>query len=118
MITWYTNYIKHRSCYTKLGKKSLTTYLHKGTPQGGVFSPKAWNLAFDHLLSFFDNNPTLAIVFADDGSLLVSGPDPHTLAIIAQTSINKAVAWGKLRGLSFSHFKSTATLFHRKIFPL
>jgi hypothetical protein len=43
MITWYTNYIKNRSCFTKLGNESLTTCLHKGTPQGGVFSPIAWN---------------------------------------------------------------------------
>jgi hypothetical protein len=113
MINWYTNYIKNRSCYTKLGNKSLTTYLHKGIPQGGVFSPIAWNLAFDDLLSAFENDPTLAIGFADDGSLLISGPDPYTLVNIAQTSINTAVAWGKLSGLSFSHSKSTATLFHR-----
>jgi hypothetical protein len=114
MITWYTNYINNRSCYTKLGNVSLTTYLHQGTPQGGVFSPIAWNLAFDDFLSAFDNGPTLAIGFADDGSLLISGPDPYTLANIAQTSINTAVAWGKLRGLNFSHSKSTATLFHRR----
>jgi hypothetical protein len=41
MITWYTNYIKSRSCYTKLGDAKTTIYLHKGTPQGGVFSPIA-----------------------------------------------------------------------------
>ena len=114
MITWYTNYIKNRSCFTKLGNACLTIYLHKGTPQGGVFSPIAWNLAFDDLLSAFDDDPTLAIGFADDGSLLISGPDHFTLANLAQTSINKAVAWGKLRGLSFSHSKTTAILFHRK----
>ena len=114
MITWYTKYIKNRSCYTKLGNAKTTIYLHKGTPQGGVFSPIAWNLAFDDLLSAFDGGPTLAIGFADDGSLLISGPDPYTLVNLAQTNINKAVAWGKQRGLKFSHSKTTAILFHRK----
>jgi hypothetical protein len=71
----------------------------------------AWNLAFDDL-STFDNGPTLAIEFADDGTLLVSGP--FSLINKAQTSNNKAVLWGKLRGLNFSHSKTTAILFHRK----
>jgi hypothetical protein len=65
-------------------------------------------------LSAFDGGPTLAIGFADDGSLLISGPDPYTLVNLAQTNINKAVAWGKQRGLKFSHSKTTAILFHRK----
>jgi hypothetical protein len=66
MMTGYTNYIKNKSCYTQLGNASLVIYLHKGTPQGGVFSPVAWNLAFNDLLSALDGDPTLAIGFADD----------------------------------------------------
>jgi hypothetical protein len=33
MITWYTNNIKNRSCFTKLGNAYIVIYLHKGTSQ-------------------------------------------------------------------------------------
>jgi hypothetical protein len=59
-------------------------------------------------LSAFDGGPTLAIGFADNRSLLISGPDPYTLANLAQTNKDKAVAWGKQIGLKFSHSKTTA----------
>ena len=114
MINWYINYITNRSCQVTLGHSSLTRFLTQGTPQGGVFSPIAWNLAFDSLLSIFDGGPTFAIGWADDGCLLISGPDPHTLADIAQDSINKAMAWAALRGLTFSHSKTKVILFSKK----
>jgi hypothetical protein len=43
-----------------------------------VFSPIAWNLAFDDFLFIFDEGPSLAICFSDDGYLLITDPDPIT----------------------------------------
>jgi hypothetical protein len=98
MISWYTNYIINRSCYNQLGNASLVINFHKDTPQGELFSFVARNLALNDLLSAFDNDPALAIGFANDSSLLVPDPDPFTLAIIAQTSIKKVVEWEKCGG--------------------
>ena len=50
MTQWYINYMKTRSCQSTLFGVTVARYLNKGTPQGGVFSPIAWNLAFDSLL--------------------------------------------------------------------
>ena len=114
IVHWYTNYIQNRSCTITFGASKIKRYLNKGAPQGGVFSPIAWNLAFDDLLLAFDLDPTFAIGWADDGCLITTGPDPTTLANLSQKAINTAVQWGKLRGLEFSHNKTSAILFHRK----
>jgi ribonuclease HI len=114
MITWYINYMKTRSCQSTLFDSTITRFLHKGTPQGGVFSPIAWNLAFDSLLKLFDRSNVLIIGFADDGTILISGPDPTTLVHIAQEALNKISQWGIAHGLTFSPSKTKAVLFHRK----
>ena len=114
MITWYINYMKTRSCQSTLFNSTIVRFLHKGTPQGGVFSPIAWNLAFDSLLKLFDRSNVLIIGFADDGTILISGPDPTTLVYIAQEALNKISQWGADHGLTFSPSKTNAVLFHRK----
>ena len=114
MITWYINYMKTRSCQSTLFDSTIVRFLNKGTPQGGVFSPIAWNLAFDSLLKLFDRSNVLIIGFADDGTILISGPDPTTLVHIAQEALNKISRWGIDHGLTFSPSKTNAVLFHRK----
>ena len=93
---------------------TIVRFLNKGTPQGGVFSPVAWNLAFDSLLRLFDRSNVLIIGFADDGTILISGPDPTTLVFIAQEALDKISRWGLDNGLKFSPSKTTAVLFHKK----
>ena len=75
MTQWYTNYMNSRACQTTLFNTTVTRFLKKGTPQGGVFSPIAWNLIFDSLLQLFDNTNIFIIGFADGGTILISRPD-------------------------------------------
>jgi ribonuclease HI len=114
MTSWYINYMRTRSCQSTLFDSTIVRFLTKGTPQGGVFSPVAWNLAFDSLLRLFDRSNVLIIGFADDGTILISGPDPTTLVMIAQEALNKISQWGTNHGLQFSPTKTSAVLFHRK----
>ena len=114
MVTWYINYMTSRSCQSTLFDSTILRFLQKGTPQGGVFSPIAWNLAFDSLLRLFDHSNILIIGFADDGTILISGPDPNTLVLIAQEALDKISRWGVDHGLQFSPSKTTSVLFHRK----
>ena len=99
MTRWYINYMKSRSCQSTLFGVTVSRFLSKGTPQGGVFSPIAWNLAFDSLLKMFDGTGVYIIGFADDGLILLSGPDMHTLANLAQQALNRITQWGQIRGL-------------------
>ena len=114
MVTWYINYMTSPSCQSSLFDSTIHRFLRKGTPQGGVFSPIAWNLAFDSLLKHFDHSNVLIIGFADDGTILISGPDPNTLVHIAQEALDKISKWGTDHGLQFSPTKTTSVLFHRK----
>ncbi len=79
-----------------------------------MFHPIAWNLAFDDLLYFVDDNPSLSIGFTNDGTLLTSSPDPKTLTHLAQSAVLKATLWSSLRGITISHSKTNLILFHRK----
>ena len=82
-----------------------------------MLSPLIWNLAFDDLLSRFDEGPVHIKGFADDAALLVCGPDPYTLVQLMQRAINKANAWGLSKGLTFSHEKTVAVIFSHKCNP-
>ncbi len=58
-------------------------------------------VALGDFLSSFDDDPSLALGFAEDGSILTSGPDPETLTHLAQSALLKALFWSSLRGLTF-----------------
>jgi hypothetical protein len=76
-----------------------------------VLSPVVWNLAFDELLKMFNTGPVKIVGFADDAALLITGPDPQTLAGLGQAAVNKAVDWGKSNGLTFGAAKTVTVLF-------
>ena len=73
-----------------------------------------WNLCFDELLEALHRGPATCVGYADDGLLLVSGPDPSALADTIRPLLQKAVEWGRKYGLRFSPEKTKAMLFTRK----
>ena len=105
--TWYGNFLDNRSC--KAGE--MVRYLTRGTPQGGVLSPKVWNMIFDGLLELFRSGPIKAVGFADDGLLLIRGKDLGTMTSLMTAAIRKVTEWGQLCGLSFSAEKTTVVAF-------
>ncbi len=48
-------------------------FLTRGTPQGGVLSPIAWNIAFESLLHIFSKGQVKICGFADDACLITTG---------------------------------------------
>lgn len=111
IVSWFGQYLNNRYITTDINGVTARRKLTKGTPQGGVLSPVIWNLAFDELLDIFKTGPVKCVGFADDAALLISGPDPHTLAALGQTAVNKAVNWGRKNGLTFGSDKTVAVLF-------
>ena len=61
---------------------------------------KYWNLIFDSFLDLFKTGPVRAIGFADDGALVIKGPDPSTLASVMQQSLAKVQEWSESRNCS------------------
>jgi ribonuclease HI len=111
IVSWFGQYLNNRYITTDINGVKARRKLTKGTPQGGVLSPVVWNLAFDELLDIFKTGPVKIVGFADDAALLITGPDPVTLAGLGQTAVNKAVNWGKSNGLEFGAAKTVAVLF-------
>ena len=114
ILAWYTHYLHNRTCYSSLGKETVTVQVAKGTPQGGVLSPPGWNMNYDTLLQLIIEAGIDATGFADDLLAGIEGNNPEQLVAELQTVLNNIVAWGNNCGLKFSPTKSTAILFHRK----
>ena len=112
IINWYGHYLRGRTVNIEYKGLKKTRFLTRGTPQGGVFSPLAWNLGFDSLLKLFDDDVVEAIGFADDCALLIEGIDPMTLRSIAIRAMKKAFDWGQSKGLKFGAAKTVVVLFH------
>ena len=102
---------------TKINGIRVSSFLTKGTPQGGVLSPVMWNIAFDGLLEIFSKGPVTCIGFADDAALVNTGSYANTLVAEAQSAVNKATDWGKENGLEFSPAKTAVILFARNKKP-
>jgi hypothetical protein len=114
-LGWYENYLFSRAISVKTSiKNKIIRSAKKGTPQGGCLSDIAWNVNFDEVPALFDNSPITATMFADDGSLVVKGPDLPTLISLLQSAIQKVENWGNENGLKFSQAKSIAVIFTRK----
>ena len=112
---WYQDYLFHRTATAEFRGRKVTAILKKGIPQGGVLSPIIWNISFDDFLNLFRTGPVRALGYADDGSLVVCGPDPHTLISLLQKALNKALNWGTRAGLTFSLEKTVAVVFTHKL---
>ncbi len=48
-INWYRSYLKYRTVTINQEGVKVKRFLTRGTPQGGLLSPLAWNLAFESL---------------------------------------------------------------------
>ena len=79
--------------------------------------PIGWNIVFDILLELLNEGPTVAVGFADDGTVLVSGVDPKTLRSIMQKALRKAEQWAEMAGVHFSVEKTVYMLFTNKYKP-
>ena len=115
LIRWYQQYLISREILVHHGGVEVKRQLTRGTPQGGVLSPLAWNLTFESFLSLFqDRDEVKVVAYADDAGLVVTGSDPKVLVQLMQTAVNKALAWGDSVGLQFSPPKTEAMLFTRR----
>ena len=65
-VDWYEAYLALRTATVTMHGIKTTRWIPKGSPQGGVYSPTFWNIAFDELLAILNNNGGRGVGFADD----------------------------------------------------
>ncbi len=74
-----------------------------------------WNLSFDGLLNqFSETGPVPICGFADDVCLVTSAWSDDSAVRKMQAAVDKAIAWGRNHGLSFSPRKTIAMFFSLK----
>ena len=113
-INWYKYYLKNRHIVVHHNGVYLERSLELGTPQGGVLSPTMWNLVFDSFLNLYENGFVKANGFADDGALYTQGKNPNLMLHRMQMAVDRAIEWGKEKGLTFAPQKTVVVLFSRK----
>ena len=92
------------------------SYIHRGTPQGGVLSPLMWNLALDRLLDKLQKeHPEVCIVaYADDLAISISGIDPDTISILMTAVLRTILGWCLENKLDVNPSKTEVMLFTRR----
>ena len=103
-------YLRGRQTYVEFrGSKSKFRKMHQGVPQGGVLSPTLFNLYMTNMPPPPDK--TKLVTYADDSSVLLSGPKIDPLCKILNEYLTDLKQWFLHRNLQISAPKSSATLF-------
>ena len=114
VINWYDQLLRNRVIKTDLKGCRITRRPTRGTPQGGILSPVAWNVALDLLMRKFVNKPIKPRAYADDIFVHIGGVDLPTMVSQIQKVINEIVEWGNGNNLYFNPGKTVAVIFTRR----
>jgi len=110
IIKYLSNYFKGRQAYIVLqNTESRKFKLKTGVPQGGVLSPKLFNLYMSDLAKPPEN--VELEVYADDMNTLSSNNDYHIAEHNLQPYLNEIFEWTELNDLKLNASKSSTTLF-------
>ena len=114
MIRWYESYLKNRVATATIQNTTVVRTITKGTPQGGVWSSLAWNLAIDHILHKFNKEPFTTVGFADDLCIILRGIDCNVMMELLQPFVDDVINECANLGLSINEKKTEVVLFTRK----
>lgn len=110
--------LRHREVYASINGQTVGVRAARGCPQGGVLSPLLWSLAVDGLLRGLNEAGTLAIGYADDIAILVSGKFSGTVSELMQGALRLVEKWCAEEGLSVNPQKTALVPFTRRRNPL
>lgn len=107
---WLIGYLRGRQSYVEFrNTRSKYRKIRQGVPQGGVLSPTLFNL---YMCAIPEPPSGINLLsYADDCTLLASGPDIEELSRKLNSYLNILNNWFVNRSLSLSKAKSSATLF-------
>ncbi|CAB0037853.1 unnamed protein product [Trichogramma brassicae] len=127
-----TNILRARGCPTNIFRV-LKDYLHdreviiqsthqecskkvtKGTPQGSIFGPIAWNLQLDGLLSLIKEEGVPSIAYADDVIIVILGGTREELEAKADRILTMVHKWCLENKLAISVPKSGKIMLKGKL---
>ena len=111
IIKFIKRLLTKRRISANLGTTTLTRFVNRGTPQGGVLSPLIWNLAVNEILLDLDKSGCKVVAYADDVAIAASGKFPNIIRDNLQFALNKVARWARSSGLGVNPNKTELVLF-------
>ena len=109
---WFENYLSNRKQYVEYNHfKSDTKTITHDVPQGSILGP----LLFIIYMNDFSRSSDLlfSILFADDTSVFIEGPNFENISKILNTELEKVNMWLKANKLTINTKKTHYMMFHR-----
>lgn len=122
-LRWFKNYLTGRSQIVELqhtthgittNLKSSTSELTRGVPQGSVLGPILFILLTNDFPKKIENDNAIAMMYADDTTILVKNETAEGLYQNSKSILNKAVLYSKLNDLAINPSKTTSINFSKK----
>ena len=114
LIRWIMAMLSNRILSIDLFGAHRTGLVDRGCPQGGVLPPILWNMTVDDLLVKLNEAGYLAIGYADDIAILISGAFEEVLSSLMSKAFRIVEEWCSESGLSVNPDKTGLILFTRK----
>lgn len=107
------SYLTNRSQYVCIGthKSSLLT-ITTGVPQGSVLGPLLFNVYINSIVNI--DLTVKFIIYADDCTVLLSGPDATKLAVDCNNILDKIVRWSSSNSLKMNPSKTKVMFFRAR----
>ena len=114
---WIETLLMSRRVSAEQSGCSVTRTVTRGCPQGGVLSPLLWCLVVDELLVTLNRIKIANLhvqFYADDGTIMIVGPNLARLSRGMQTVLTKMEAWLRKSLLSVNPLKTEMVIFTNK----
>ncbi|KAL1446330.1 hypothetical protein WDU94_005475 [Cyamophila willieti] len=111
---WVEHFLLTRTIYAELFSCKKVILATRGCPQGGVLSPRLWNLVADGLLTELNELGFYTLGYADDFVIVVRGKDKTTLTELLQYALSIVERWCLRKGLRVNPLKTTLVPFTNK----
>ncbi|XP_072161372.1 retrovirus-related Pol polyprotein from type-1 retrotransposable element R1 [Bemisia tabaci] len=111
---WVEALLRGRHVNADLFGESRRVRATRGCPQGGVISPKLWNLVADELLVRLNEAGYYAQAYADDFVILIRGKHCNDLSDLMSGALRIVEEWCRDKNLRVNPTKTTLVPFTRK----
>ncbi|XP_015437856.1 PREDICTED: RNA-directed DNA polymerase from mobile element jockey-like [Dufourea novaeangliae] len=115
LTMWITNMLTKRRLVATRGGHTVSGYVNKGCPQGGILSPLLWCLAVNSLLQALEGCGVIISAYADDVVFLAISGDIQEAYDKAQEALEILKMWCDSTGLSVNPDKLEVVRFTKRI---
>lgn len=109
-LKWFKSYLSNRKQFVRIGEgNSVMSDVTSGVPQGSILGPILFLIFFNDLPK---STLLYCLLFADDTTLLASGPNLTELVEFINTELKKISLWFRANKMSLHPNKTKFTVFH------